>query len=123
MQGGEGVCLQVKEGIVGRMRSGVPGSLSPLRPPTRTRPHGPPHPSRARESKVSTAGENRMILKTDREIKEPRDAQADLGPSGQGFILIFFCFALLRLKYIIGGAIDKWTSGPYLLIGGVPWTN
>lgn len=70
--------MQVKEGIVGRMRSGVPGSLSPLRPPTRTRPHGPPHPSRARESKVSTAGENRMILKTDREIREPEHPKAAL---------------------------------------------
>ena len=48
------------------------------------RPHGPPHPSRERESEILTVGEIRMILKTDQEIRKPEHPKADLGCDGIG---------------------------------------
>ena len=73
------MCQQPTEGIVGRSGVRLLESHPPPGPPGRARLHGPPHPSRERESKVSAIGETSHGIRTGLGIEEPRDAPADLG--------------------------------------------
>ena len=73
------VCQLVKEGIYASTLTGVTDSLLPPGPPGLGALPWASASARARESEISTISEIRMILKTGLEIKEPRDAQPDLG--------------------------------------------